>query len=237
MNQKERWEKAQQYEKNWWGQSSGEIKFGFYKDFAESLLKFTEGQINITQKTQILEVGSGAGGIVTFLKESENRYAIDPLENFYSSVEDFTCQRDKTVNYFNAIGEEIPFEDSKFDLLIIDNVLDHCRDPLKVMQECKRVLSGGGLIYMKQNTYHIWGVFIRYLMEVLLIDKGHPHTFTKKNLKDLISRNGLKVIKEERKGYFSTWRKELTSGGMKNLIKAVLFVTRDKVTFLISKNN
>lgn len=236
MEDKEiRWEKAQHYEKKWWASRKNFIDFDFYKSFSDELLFFIKEHYKIDQSTVILEIGSGAGGIVTYLKESNNRYAIDPLENFYSSVEEFINQRDKNVIYKNAKGESLPFNDSTFDFLIIDNVLDHCENPELVISESKRVLKQDKYIYFKQNTYHFWGRFLRHLMELLLIDKGHPHTFSKENLNQLILNNNFKIIKSDRKGYFNTWKKEISSRNIKNIFKALLFVTRDKVTYLIQK--
>ena len=85
MKEKSRWEQAQGYEKNWWQNRASSIDFEFYKSFADELINFTKNDFTITSETKILEIGSGAGGIVTYLTESENRYAIDPLEDFYSS--------------------------------------------------------------------------------------------------------------------------------------------------------
>ncbi len=230
-----RWDLAQDYEINWWKSRQADVDFSFYEYYAEELKARIQNRLTIKHKTKILEVGSGAGGIVTYLKESNERYAIDPLEDFYSSVKSFNDQRDKNVKYQNSMGEEIPFEDKTFDLVIMDNVLDHCELPGKVIVEVQRVLSDNGLIYFKQNTYHIWGSLIRNLMEKFLIDKGHPHTFSKTKLLNMISENKLKVIQSSRAGYLKTWLHEIRSNNLKDKIKAILLVTRDKVTYIISK--
>jgi len=235
MNKDKRWTLAQKYEKDWWDKRSDLVDFEFYKNFAGELLEFGKEYLKITNETVILEVGSGAGGIVTFLTESKNRYAIDPLENFYATIPKFVNQRDQQIKYLTAKGEDLPFEDKMFDLIIMDNVLDHCDNPWKVMAEVQRVIKDEGLIYFKQNTYHLWGQFVRYLMEKLLIDKGHPFTFSKKDLLQIVKLNELKLIKAKRAGYYSTWGKELLSTGIKNKMKAILFATRDKVTYLLQK--
>ena len=228
-----RWALAQEYEKNWWDERKSKIDFEFYERFALDLKKYLKGILDITSNTSILEVGSGAGGIVTYLNESNNRYAVDPLEDFYSTISSFTEQRDKGVKYFTAKGENLPFESKMFDMVIMDNVLDHCDDPQKVMNEVKRVLKEKGILYFKQNTYHLWGKMIRSLMELFLIDRGHPFTFSKKYLSKLMFSNGFKFIKSDRNGFYTTWKRELFSKSRNDKIKAMLFVTRDKVTYLL----
>ena len=235
-NKNTRWALAQGYEKNWWNERSSRIDFEFYERFAAELKKYLKDILEITSYTSILEIGSGAGGIVTYLKESNNRYAVDPLEKFYSTISSFREQRDKNVKYFSEKGENLPFESKMFDLVIMDNVLDHCDDPQKVMREVKRVLKEKGVLYFKQNTYHLWGRMIRLLMEVFLIDKGHPFTFSKRYLSKLMFSNGFKFIKSGRNGFYTTWKKELLSKSKKDKLKAILFVTRDKVTYLLKSD-
>ncbi len=235
MENKIRWEQAQSYEKSWWNSRASEISFDFYKAFSEELISFTEDYLKISDGTKILEVGSGAGGIITYLSKSKHRYAIDPLENFYSGQTNFVDQRDKEVIYTNEKGEELSFANEFFDLIIMDNVLDHCENPILVFSEAKRVLKEGGFIYFKQNTYNIWGKFVRNIMEIFVIDKGHPFTFTKAELNNIVKDNEFTEINRDRSGYLKTWKKEVVSVGFKNLIKAFLFVTRDKVTYLLKK--
>lgn len=170
-----------------------------------------------------------------FLNESQNRYAIDPLESYYSSVPEFTSLRDELVKYSEAKGESLPFADNEFDLIILDNVLDHCESPSDVLSEIIRVLKRGGLIYFRQNTYNYYGKFMRSLMELIKIDKGHPFTFTKTDLRKLFEKNRLVKLSTDRVGYFPTWKNELMSSALKDKIKAFLFITRDKVTYLLRK--
>lgn len=228
-----RWNLAQDYERNWWEKRSETIDFDFYKSFAEELVYYTDTHFTIKDDSKILECGSGAGGILTYLTSSNKRYAFDPLENFYSSIQSFKKQRDSRVKYITARGEEIPFPDKTFDMIIMDNVLDHCEKPDEVISEIKRVLADNGIVYFKQNTYHLWGKLIRKVMEFFLIDKGHPHTFTKNVLNNLFKRYKFSIIKDSRSGYYNTWKRELSSKRTIDKIKAGLFVNRDKVTYLL----
>lgn len=235
MKRSDRWSQAQSYEKKWWDDRVSEIDFDFYKAFSEELVLFLGNDLKINEGTKILEIGSGAGGIITFLKQSKHRFAIDPLEKFYSSQPHFVNQRDKEVIYLEEKGEALSFEDDTFDFIIMDNVLDHCESPIQVFSEVNRVLKKGGYIYFKQNTYNIWGKFVRRIMELFVIDKGHPFTFRKSDIKKIVKENEFYVVKKSNTGYFKTWEKELKSAGLKNKVKALLFVTRDKVTCLLKK--
>lgn len=229
-----RWKIAQKYEKTWWENISNEINLEFYERFAAEAVTLLKPFITLDKEKYVLEIGSGAAGIITFIN-SNYKFAIDPLEDFYSTIPIFTSIRDIRVKYSKAMAEDMPFIDEYFDLIIIDNVLDHCENPDRVIQEMRRILKPEGIIYFRQNTYHFWGKLIRSLMETLKIDKGHPYTFLKRDLNKKFHNYKLQTVLFARSGYFKTWLREITSKRLYDKIKGVLFVNRDKVTHILKK--
>jgi SAM-dependent methyltransferase len=230
-----RWQLAQNYEKNWWSDRRNDISFTYLKHYAEELVLETKDYITITDTTRILEIGCGPAGILTFLP-SRNRYAIDPLEDHFSSIENFVSNRDKSIQYKKAMGEDLPYEDLFFDFIIMDNVLDHSESPEKVIEEMHRVLKQGGIVYFRQNTYHLWGKFIRELLEKAKIDKGHPHTFLKSYLERQLSGKEFVVLKRKSRGYYSAWISDLKSSRIIDKFKALLGITRDKTLYILKKD-
>lgn len=52
-------------------------------------------------------------------------------------------------------GEALPYDDSSFDIVFADNVLEHLEDPIRVFQEVARVLRPGGYFLAKTpNRWH-----------------------------------------------------------------------------------
>ncbi len=230
----ERWQLAQTYEQAWWLSRQDHIDFDFYREYAADLVEQMKPVMAVGPATSVLEIGSGAGGIITFLNAGE-RQAIDPLEDFYSSVPAFQAQRDPQVLYQKAKAERLPFEDHRFDLVICDNVLDHCDDVSAALREMRRVLTADGKIYLRVNRYTAWGKLIRLLAEGLRIDPGHPHTLTAGSMKNYFTRCGLRVLKTTDNGFFTTWIKELRSGAAKEWMKALTFSTPNKTMFLLAR--
>ncbi len=233
--QNSRWEKAQKYEKDWWSQRAHSINFEYYKVFARELLLELKPIIEINQSTSILEIGCGPAGISTYI-DSNFKHAIDPLNDFFESIESFQKQRDTRTKYLKAKGENLPYEQETFDLVIMDNVLDHCEDPQKVMNETFRVMKMGSVLYFQQNVYTLWGKALRLGMEKFEIDKGHPFTFTKKDISLLLDRAGFEVLYSSSRGYLKQWISEVTSGNKKALIRAALLMTRDRDKYILRKN-
>jgi ubiquinone/menaquinone biosynthesis C-methylase UbiE len=234
MNKNDRWNKAQEYELRWWQKRHKVINLSYLQKFADELMRDLSAYIKFDNSLKILEIGSGPAGIVTHLPGNV-RIGIDPLENFYSSISEYSQYRDKNVKYFNTKGEKLEFENSYFNLVIIDNVLDHCEDPNLVISEVKRVLRNDGVIYFKQNVYHTAGKFIRNLLELVQFDKGHPYNFTTNDLYKLFDNNGLKSNLIKRRGHLKQLIVELKMKNVKALIRVLTLMTRDKITLAILK--
>lgn len=230
-----RWYKAQSCERAWWQSRAAAMDLDFYAAFAQALRRELDGIITLGADTRVLEIGSGAAGILTHLGESHERHAVDPLEEFYASEERFRAYRDPAVRYHAGTGENLGFPAGHFHLVIMDNVLDHCADPDRVLDEIQRVLKPGGTVYLRQNTYHLWGRMVRRLMECFQIDRGHPHTFSKEYLRRRFEKLGLEVRRFQRGGYRATWSAEIRSPRLLDRVKALLLATRDRTLYVLQK--
>ena len=232
MNRSKRWKLAQDYEQNWW--KGFEDGLGWYKEFSREVEEFTRQFIDLNSETKILEIGSGPAGALTFLK-SDHKYGIDPLEEFFSKNKEWMKFRDPKVIYQTGKGENLPFKNNFFDLVIIDNVLDHCENPESVLNEINRVLKKSGVIFFRINLYTWWGRNIRWLMELFMIDKGHPFSFEKKQVIAQFNNRYWKIMNCEESGYMETWIDDFKTFTISGLIKTFLFITRNRTLFVLQK--
>ena len=99
---------------------------------------------------RVLEVGSGAHGLI-FGFGGGVAVGLDPLAVQYRNLFPAWQSEAHTVA---AVGEQIPFGDDTFDVVLSDNVVDHAADPIGIMFELARVLKPGGLLYFTVNTHH-----------------------------------------------------------------------------------
>jgi SAM-dependent methyltransferase len=104
----------------------------------------------IAPDARVLEVGSGAHGVVFFLG-MPHAVGVDPLAADYARLFPQWQSRVKTLT---AFGESLPFDDAAFDLVITDNVVDHAADPAQIVRELARVLAPGGVLYFTVNVHH-----------------------------------------------------------------------------------
>ena len=105
----------------------------------------------INQDARVIEVGSGAHGLI-FYFGARHGIGVDPLAVSYSSLFP-KWQRDALT--VAAFGECLPFHDESFDIVICDNVVDHAESPETIVNELVRLLAPGGLLYFTVNVHHI----------------------------------------------------------------------------------
>lgn len=104
----------------------------------------------ILDSDRVLEVGSGAHGLV-FGFGSNLAVGVDPLAVDYRRL--FPQWQDNAQTAA-AIGEQLPFEDNSFEIVLSDNVIDHAGDPVKIVHEIVRVLKPAGVLYFTVNIHH-----------------------------------------------------------------------------------
>src|ERR671921_2740952 len=104
----------------------------------------------VAADARVLEVGSGAHGLVFFFGTTRG-VGCDPLACDYAALFPAWQHRAQTVA---AAGERLPFADASFDVVLCDNVVDHAEDPARIARELVRVLAPGGLLYFTVNFHH-----------------------------------------------------------------------------------
>jgi SAM-dependent methyltransferase len=228
MVTKTRWEIAQQYERSYWENAGKQIEsgsengLGWYEwragKLAERLQAAFPGQTPINRSA--LEVGSGPVGIISYLN-AEQRVAIDPLQDFYRTRPELIRWRDARVDYRTGGAERLPFDDGQFDMVILDNVIDHVLDADSVMREIWRVLRTNGVLYFSVNLHPAWGGLLHRMVSRLKIDRGHPHTFTLPKVRRFLSAHHFDVRHEDWQDYAECKRADLQSPHLKDKLKAL----------------
>lgn len=104
----------------------------------------------ISPDARVLEVGSGAHGLIFFFG-GERNVGVDPLAHNYSTLFPAWQRKAATVSGF---GESLPFADNSFDIVLCDNVVDHAESPARIVSEIMRVLAPSGLLYFTVNVHH-----------------------------------------------------------------------------------
>lgn len=95
---------------------------------------------------KILEIGCGSGELsVWFAKNAAEVYGVDISDESIAIAETRSQKngtQDKT-HFFACAAEQLPFEDSFFDIVFINVSLHHLEIDI-ALEECRRVLKAGG---------------------------------------------------------------------------------------------
>ncbi|MFH1290275.1 MAG: class I SAM-dependent methyltransferase [Nanoarchaeota archaeon] len=104
---------------------------------------------------KVLDVGCGAEAPFSYyLSEVKkaNVFAGDVSKDFVSSARKFA--KKAKISVFP--GEKLPYKDNEFEIAYLFDVLEHVKDPLKTVQELKRVTRKGGYIYIKFSPFYAY---------------------------------------------------------------------------------
>ena len=233
MSEQERWAAAQSYERKYWEsrarqiESGASAQLGWYKWRAEQLEERlrTAGRADLCRgDARVIEVGSGPVGLATFFPASR-AVLVDPLHDFYGSSPVLSAMRNPCAEYITGRGEALPVDDGAFDLVIIENCIDHVENMHGVLQELVRVMTPGGLLYLTVNCRSRPGYYMHCVLSRLKIDAGHPYTFTPARLTRLLGQYGFGVCDAEYGSYLKAWKEDFASPSRTARAKAVLGVS------------
>ena len=236
----ERWKAAQRYEWSYWSMRARQIatgasaQLGWYQWRADQLVVRLRGaglQDLADGHARIAEIGSGPIGIAGFFPARE-MVLVDPLEEHYTTDPVLTAVRNPRASYRRGVGESVPADSAAFDLVIIDNCIDHVQDVDAVMREIIRILTPGGALYLSVNCRTPVGFVVHRMLSRLRLDPGHPHTFTPVLAQKLVRRHRF-VIRDVQIGSAAeARRKDLHSRKRTAVVKALLGVSESPTSII-----
>ena len=158
----------------------------------KSLASKIERYIN-NKEVKILEIGFGNGQLLLALKELgyKNLFGTDFTNRVFPGL------MDKGIKLqVSNVEESFSFNET-FDLIIMNNVIEHFLNPVKVLVNCKNNLSKGGtVILITPNSNALeFSLFKNYWAGFHA--PRHTFLFNNKNIKMLCDRLGYSKIEVE----------------------------------------
>jgi 2-polyprenyl-3-methyl-5-hydroxy-6-metoxy-1,4-benzoquinol methylase len=140
--------------------SKVEYEYNRGHEFIQSISGYVDACI--FKGKDVLDIGCGWGGKTIYFAMNSGLKSIwgfDLPAVFLPEVPESFAKERSIRNCFFATGkaEEIPFENESFDLLIMDDVLEHVTCPERVLHECYRVLRPEGSLIIKFPSFRMMG--------------------------------------------------------------------------------
>ncbi len=155
----------------------------------------------IKRGSKVLEFGPANGRMTRYLKEMLDCkvYLVEIDEK--AGKEALQYGEDLVIDDIETYSWKKKYEDKRFDYITFADVLEHLRDPERVLREAKGLLKqDGSIIFSVPNLAHN-AVLINLMNHefeyntVGLLDNTHIHFFTKNSIESMMNRTGLSVEK------------------------------------------
>jgi SAM-dependent methyltransferase len=145
---------------------------------------------HVSQSDTLLDVGCALGGFLDYLSEKgfKNLYGVDSTLAYVRRIQERNLY---TTKHGNA--ENLPFTETLFDVIVIEQVLEHLLNPAKAFREAFRVLKDGGLLCIgvpDSSRYADYNFFDFYW----LLLREHVQHFDIEGLTRLARQEGFKLV-------------------------------------------
>jgi 2-polyprenyl-3-methyl-5-hydroxy-6-metoxy-1,4-benzoquinol methylase len=148
---------------------------------------------------RILDVGCGAGSLGAGLK-AQLGAEVAGIELFPEAAAQAEARLDHLVRADLDRLEELPFPPGHFDVAIFGDVLEHLRDPERLLRTVRRHLAQDGRIICSVPNIKHWTVVLPLLVRDVftytdagLLDRTHVHFFTLEELEAMLTRAGFEA--------------------------------------------
>lgn len=114
----------------------------------KKVLKRIKDHFSLLDGAKILEIGAAQGLSVIVMRQlGYDCFGLEPSESALETSKALSSEFDIAIPMRHGYAECIPFENSAFDLIIADSVIEHVSDVEKVFSEVYRVLKPNGAFY------------------------------------------------------------------------------------------
>jgi 2-polyprenyl-3-methyl-5-hydroxy-6-metoxy-1,4-benzoquinol methylase len=151
----------------------------------DEILRHTNGR-----QGRLLDVGCATGVLLELARlrgwevkgVDVSSYATEIARDYYR------------LDIFTGTLEEANYDDDQFDVVVMDDLIEHVGDPSELVQESCRILAPGGLLTM--NTPNRGGLWHRLMGRRWFHYKQSEHLvfFSPKVMADLLNRQGFDLL-------------------------------------------
>lgn len=141
-------------------------------------------------RRSVLEIGAGEGSILKRLSElnfGEQLYGLEISSTGVKTIQNKGIQRLVECSLYD--GYHIPYEDNKFDIVIMSHVVEHLEHPRQLLYEAARVAKYIFVEVPMEDTTRLKNDFV-------LDSVGHINYYSPKTIRHLLQSCNLRVLRQ-----------------------------------------
>jgi len=138
----------------------------------------------------VLEIGAGEGSILKRLSEvnfGEELYGLEISSTGVRTIQNKGIQRLVECKLYD--GYRVPYEDNKFDIVILSHVVEHLEHPRQLLYEAARVAKYIFVEVPLEDT-------VRLKQDFVLDSVGHINYYSPKTIRRLLQSCNLRVLQQ-----------------------------------------
>ena len=137
----------------------------------------------------VLEMGCGKGEFLDFLPASCHKYALEVSPACQRYIQNH-CPG---VTLLNRMEEALK-SSQRYDVILLWQVLEHLFEPVQALKNLSFLLKPGGVIIFELPNAESLGLRWTKISWFHLDTPRHLFFFSKKNIEDMLKKNGLKIV-------------------------------------------
>ncbi|WKZ26016.1 MAG: methyltransferase domain-containing protein [bacterium] len=160
----------------------------------EAIKKYAE------KADDVLDIGCADGVFTNVIFKATNAKKLTAIDVVKTSVDwaKKHWKKNKKLKFIVGDAHNLKFKSNSFDAVFIMEVLEHVEDPLKVLQDVKRVLKKGGyamfLVPSDNDLFKVvWWLWLNFYPRGWVWKETHIQTYRDNYLPVLCKKAGFKV--------------------------------------------
>lgn len=162
----------------------------------------------VGKRQKVLEVGLGSGDVtLLLLKIFEKVVCVDSDEKSYENLVKRINEEDLSrIKFINSRAENVDLTNSKYDNIVLFNILEHVEYPSKFLRKLSNSLSKNGTMYIVVNLansiHRQLGVQMGIISKTTELGEsdiklGHYRVYTKQLIRKHVRESGLEKVFEQ----------------------------------------
>ncbi len=182
-------------------------------------IRYEKGKFIYEYKThgKVLDVGAGLGSLLIYV--DPDLFEMYATEFDQDAIDFLKDNVNDQINVFKGDLFDAGYPDEYFDYVIFNHVIEHVLEPLRYLQEIKRILKKGGKLYIgtpniESPVYKLYRTGMFYSGKIPDIVEGIEHTFvfSKNTLKEQVEMTGFIIQQHRSVKLQATWQEIFCSG-------------------------